>query len=484
MDLKSKLRSFIHSFPGLGLCTKEATIDDIKYERAKSQESIEDEYHPRVVTIDDILDEVGLGWFHVKLFLLLGSLIFLVSLEISVLTFVSPLLKSEWNLSVWHEALLPLITTCGMTVGASFWGWISDRYGRKPALVGGTSFILCFGFASSFALNYYWISVFLFFTGIGLALETQVITMIEEFFPKANRTKFSLAVCVFWILAFLISALATQESFVGFRGMLFLVCIPAAIFLTGTALVPESPRFCLASGDREKALQILQRTAPANKSSMFRKWQLYQNVHDTNSTRGNVVDLFRNGYAMITSLLWLIWFCSFLSYYFTVFSVTEVATKTNFLRVEKATSHYSTLAWMTLPEIFIILSTTFASHYIEDKTLILSYTLMAIILQSVVLVIGFNYEITVLVLMILTRGTLLCQGTLIFIYTTEVYPTTTRGVGMGTAYSMSRIGMIAGPFIAQTLSYFHGTVLNVVSLVLALLTAVVLPRHKLDQMLE
>ena len=55
---------------------------------------------------------------------------------------------------------------------------------------------------------------------------------------------------------------------------------------------------------------------------------------------------------------------------------------------------------------------------------------------------------------------------------------------MGTAYSMSRIGMIAGPFVAQTLSHFHGIILNIVSLVLALLTAVALPRHKLDQMLE
>lgn len=495
MDFKSKFQSFIHSLPGLGLCTKEATIDDIKYQRMKSQESKKIEYHPRVVTIDDILDEIGLGFFHVKLFLLLGSLFFLVSLEISVLSFISPLLKLEWNLSVWHEALLPLVTTCGMTVGASFWGWVSDRYGRKPALVGSTSFILCFGFASSFALNYYWISVFLFFTGIGLALETQVITMIEEFFPKENRTKFSLAACVFWTLGFLISALVrTQESFVGFRGLLFLVCIPAAMFLTGTTLVPESPRFCLASGDGEKALQILQRTAPANKSAMFRKWQLYQNVHDTNSTRGNVVELFRHGYAMITSLLWLIWFFSFLSYYFTVFSVTEIAMTNNVLKFEHAhanhvdhdidNSHYSTLAWMTIPEIFLILSTTLASHYIEDKTLILLYTLVAVILQSVVLIVGFKYETTVLVLIILTRGILLCQGTLIFIYTTEVYPTTTRGIGMGTAYSMSRIGMIAGPFVAQTLSHFHGIILNVVSLVLALLTAVALPRHKLDQMLE
>ena len=316
-----------------------------------------------------------------------------------------------------------------------------------------------------------------------MATITQVITMTEEFFPKLYRTKFSLLTCLFWTLGFFISAIAGEYiDVLGFRAALALVCIPTAIFLIlGMPFLPESPRYSLASGDNEKALIILQKMAPKNMAAKFQNWRLYKNV-DVPLQRGNVVELFRHGYGKITCCLWLLWFVSSLSYYFIIFSTTELATNKISLNSEqtelKTTNYYFTLAWICLPEIFLILFTTFGSHFFGIKTLMFVNTMIAALLQAIVLLVGFNYKTTAVILLALSRGCMASQLTLTLIYISEVYPTAIRGIGMGISFSVGRTGMIVGPFIAQTLfqkTYFIGALVNFCSLVLALVAIACLP---------
>uniref|UniRef100_A0A914C326 Major facilitator superfamily (MFS) profile domain-containing protein n=1 Tax=Acrobeloides nanus TaxID=290746 RepID=A0A914C326_9BILA len=42
----------------------------------------------------------------------------------------------------------------------------------------------------------------------------------------------------------------------------------------------------------------------------------------------------------------------------------------------------------------------------------------------------------------------------LYVYTPEVYPTTLRGIGLGTANALARIGSIITPFVAQVVSDF------------------------------
>ena len=490
----NKLQSFISRvFSGPWLFKKKTDPVDSQYEKLKSDETSEAENDiPVVVTIDDILDDIGLASFHVKFFFLLGCINLLDALEISMISIVSPVVKSEWNLSIWEEAMVPLVATCGMIIGSSIFGWICDQYGRKRAFLASSACILCFGLASFLAVNYYLLLLFLFLTGFGLATVTQVITMTEEFFPKLYRTKFSLLTCLFWTLGFFISAIAGEYiDVLGFRAALALVCIPTAIFLiVGMPFLPESPRYSLASGDNEKALIILQQIAPKNMAAKFQNWRLYKNV-DVPLQRGNVVELFRHGYGKITCCLWLLWFVSSLSYYFIIFSTTELATNKISLNSEqtelKTTNYYFTLAWICLPEIFLILFTTFGSHFFGIKTLMLVNTMIAALLQAIVLLVGFNYKTTAVILLGLSRGFMESQITLTLIYTSEVYPTAIRGVGMGISFSVGRTGLIVGPFIAQTLfqnTHFIGALVNFCSLVLALVAIACLPFRSKNQMLE
>lgn len=496
MDKLGKL-SFIRSLPRPKFYKKKEPADDsddMQYEMVPSDKELADEDSniPAVYTIDDIIDEIGLRMFHVRLFLLLGCVNLLDSLEVAALSVIAPLLKSKWQFSIWDQAMLPLVLTLGMIIGASFWGWISDEYGRKTALVGSVTSVFCFGLTSSLALNYIWLLVLLFCVGFGIATPTQVITMVEEFFPKQHRTTFSAMTGIFWSLAFLISAIAaTQLNVLGYRSILALVCIPTVIFLAAATLVddlvPDSPRFCLALGDEQKALLILQKIA-SDKNKKISNCKLYKNV-DTVSKRGDIVQLFRHGVWKITSCLWIVWFFSMLSYYFSVYSATEIASENSELawNLEKRTDNsYTLLAWMSLPELFLILLAALACHYFNIKTLLILFSFAAVVLQTILLVIEFDH-IVLLIFVTLVRSCMMCLTTLIFIYTSDIYPTTCRGIGTGIAYSIGRIGMIVGPFISQTVfqkAYYIGILVNAGSLVFVLIAVVFLPSRSRNQELE
>ena len=50
-------------------------------------------------------------------------------MELEVNSLLGPVLLCEWDLSSPTEALLTSSTFMGMSIGAIFWGKISDRYG-------------------------------------------------------------------------------------------------------------------------------------------------------------------------------------------------------------------------------------------------------------------------------------------------------------------------------------------------------------------
>lgn len=48
-----------------------------------------------------------------------------------VLAMLSPALQCDWGLQKWELSLITSVIFVGMLFGASVWGIISDKYGRK-----------------------------------------------------------------------------------------------------------------------------------------------------------------------------------------------------------------------------------------------------------------------------------------------------------------------------------------------------------------
>lgn len=84
-----------------------------------------------VYTLDEALNHVGFGKFQILVLIYAGLGLVAEAMEIMILSFIGPAIKSEWNLSPAQETLLTSVVFAGLLVGSYSWGFISDNYGRR-----------------------------------------------------------------------------------------------------------------------------------------------------------------------------------------------------------------------------------------------------------------------------------------------------------------------------------------------------------------
>ncbi len=433
-------------------------------------------------SVDEVLNDIGLRLFHLKASLILGLLIMTNSLEISMLSVILPSLKSDWNLSSLLAGVLTVSLSTGFTIGCWFWGWIFDKYGRKRGFIGCDTFVLVFGFASAFSPNYSWLWISLFLVGFGVASVVLVYVMIMESFPPKYRTIFSLLIALFWTLGFLLSAIVSIElSEIGFRWALAIVCFPSAMFLIGIAFLPDTPYYHLAAGDEQKALNVLQYIAP---EMDFSNTKLKR---EPESKRADITQLFRSGCWKITICASIVAFCGELSYYVLVFMASEVGSRQNTTSAidslgndELGSSNdalHSTMAWMNLPEMVMWITAAIGCYFFTVKNIVLTLILLPIIAQIVALFV-LKERSALLVVAMLSRSLLAIAVTVVIIYTSLLYPTANRSLGVGFCISIGHVGMVLGPFIFETLfahAYFYGIVFNIGILLLGFIATTLLP---------
>lgn len=83
-------------------------------------------------TVTQAVNALGFGWFQVKLSLCVGLCWMADSMEMTILSVLGPALHCDWGISRYQQALTTTVVFLGMMLSSTFWGQLSDRYGRKP----------------------------------------------------------------------------------------------------------------------------------------------------------------------------------------------------------------------------------------------------------------------------------------------------------------------------------------------------------------
>lgn len=84
-----------------------------------------------VYTLDEALSALRFGKYQALVLAYAGLGWFSEAMEIMILSFVGPAVKSKWKLTSSEESLLTTVVFAGMLLGAYSWGIISDNYGRR-----------------------------------------------------------------------------------------------------------------------------------------------------------------------------------------------------------------------------------------------------------------------------------------------------------------------------------------------------------------
>src|ERR1700677_3092872 len=191
---------------------------------------------------------------------------FLFGFDTVVISGAEKTIQALWGLSPgWHGVVLGS-ALYGTVVGALIGGWPADRFGRKATLLWIGVLYFAGAVGSALAPNVVTFIIARVIGGLGIATVVAPIYISEIAPPKyrgrlAGMFQFNI---VFGILiAFVSNALLAGIGENAWRWMLGVAAFPSLLYAAFCLGLPESPRWLLSrKGDREAALQVLQRIEP------------------------------------------------------------------------------------------------------------------------------------------------------------------------------------------------------------------------------
>ncbi|XP_052711912.1 organic cation transporter protein-like [Crassostrea angulata] len=152
----------------------------------------------------------------------------------------------------------------GFTVGSLFIGIFSDRLGRKVAFIGSIVLYVGSNVSLSFAQEFWEFSALRLVSGVSVGgLITTCYVMDLELVGPDMRMLAGIVYMLFWgIGAILLTGMAYLIR--DWRKLNLALALPTILFLFYTICVPESTRWLVVRGKREKAEKILRRIARRN----------------------------------------------------------------------------------------------------------------------------------------------------------------------------------------------------------------------------
>ena len=154
----------------------------------------------------------------------------------------------------------------GAVVGALFFGWLTDRLGRKKLFTVTLLVYLAGTIASGFSWNFLSLTLFRFITGLGIGGEYSAINAtIQELIPARRRGFTDLLINgSFWIgaaLGALAAIVVLDPAFMnpewGWRLAFVVGGSIGIVVLFLRRFIPESPRWLMTHGRPEEAADVL-----------------------------------------------------------------------------------------------------------------------------------------------------------------------------------------------------------------------------------
>ena len=441
-------------------------------------------------SLDEVIDELGqFGTYQFKLFLTLLPynlsssfyVIFVMFLNQSPAWYCNdPVLRaSKWNAvchQEWAINLLVSIAFVGAMFGSFIFGFIADKYGRKPTYIMGILILAvlscCLGL---FPGNYYLFAVYTLFCGFAMQGTHQVgYVLLLEFVGPDKRTLISTMISLCGTLGYMLTPLIA--FLVPNHRVLYLSLsvVFVGILLT-YSYIPESPRWLLLTRQHSKLKTLLDHIAQVN-GTQYSPPILSDQTSRDSALEGsttictNCIDMFtKPGIRSRVCISSLIWFVVCSTYYGISYSA----------KMLEGSIHLNVFLGgvVELPSIllaYLLLRYKGRKSSLGIMTLIISVSTFGSVLTSL-----FGLERVLLVFILAAKCSVTGTFLILYIYTLELLPTSVRTIGLGVCSVFARIGGITVPVVLVVLPdrtfvflYFSGITL------LAVLTLLFLPETR------
>ena len=225
----------------------------------------------QVVVETDIparLDSLPWGRFHTLVVVALGVTWILDGLEVTLAGALSGALKDSPVLQFSNTdiGIVGSVYLAGAVFGALFFGWLTDRLGRKKLFFITLAVYLVATGATALTWNLWTFALCRFFTGAGIGGEYAAInSTIQELVPARVRGWTDLVINgSFWVGAALGAAGSIVllnpnviDPEIGWRLAFFTGAVLGMVVLFMRMWLPESPRWLMTHGQADKAERIV-----------------------------------------------------------------------------------------------------------------------------------------------------------------------------------------------------------------------------------
>ena len=382
-----------------------------------------------------------------------AMVVFIDGFDAQVMGFVAPALSAQLHIA--RVALGSVISsgTLGMMVGALLFGPIADRFGRKPVLI---ACALMFGAGSlvtATATSVGQLTLFRVFTGFGMGgAMPNAIALTSEYMPTRTRNAAVMTMfCGFslgsafagWVAAAVIRRFGWQA--------VFLVggAIPIVVAILLIALLPESIRFLVLRGGHQKRVsEYLSRITPGTIASD--EFTVGPDEHESGSF--SVGQLFAQGRAIVTLMLWTMFFMNLLNLWFLN---NWLPTIMNDAGIQVETASLITSLFQIGGIVGALLLAGTVGRRLSFGVLAATYFAAAVF----ILFIGeAGASIPLLILTVFASGMGVIGGqTVSNALSADFYPTAIRSTGVGWCLGIGRVGSILGPILGGFLLTYGGS---------------------------
>ena len=395
----------------------------------------------RAPTVSEFIDRRPMGRYQFWTMALCGMVIVLDGFDTQSIGFLAPSMAESLHIPIKNFGPIFAAALVGLMISSMLSGPIADRWGRKWPIVASTLIFGIFAVLTSQCTTFEQLRACRFLTGLGLggALSNSVALM-SEYAPKRI-----LAVIVSMMFCGMPAGavLATQVSAVmlprwGWQSVFYAGgALPLTLALLLIAILPESVRYLEVSGaDQRKISKILARISPE-----LAEAPISRSVHQDQRRKAPVVNLFTEGRAAGTILLWIPYFMNLLMLYFVVFwlpallrqtgkPVSAGATAIMLFSVGGIAGSFIEGNLMNRWGAFPVLLAEFLCTTLLIASL--AYSNSFPLMMSITFVLGF-----------VVQG---AQGGLSAVAAT-FYPISIRSTGIGWCLGVGRIGSIVGPLL-------------------------------------
>ncbi|XP_049872508.1 organic cation transporter protein-like isoform X2 [Pectinophora gossypiella] len=354
---------------------------------------------------------------------------------------------SEWNLICERTHLASLAQSAmqvGMLTGSLIYGHISDRYGRKAAVLLGLFCQPLFGTITAFVPEYWMFVMMRFLMGTAAGgVMLCVYVLLIEYSGKLFRPYMLGLHEVSYVLGYLL--LSVFGYYLRkWRDFQLATAAPWLAVILLYWILPESPRWLITVGRKKEAIELLTYVAKKNNRNTDNIDIIVheieqQSMCERTQRRGSYLDLFKTPkLRMYTTINALMWMCCAHAYFGVNQYIGRLQGNIYLNVLLSAVSHVPNLLVMVFFAVFVR----------RKINVFITFGVAAISLLAFIFI-PTSWHITSVAVAISGQLAMYATFALVYLYTTELFPTLIRNSAMGFSSVFARVGAFVAPFVVN-----------------------------------